>query len=1221
MSSALPIQRPRTPSDSCLPNESPLSPSSESKDRHGSLRRRPSFSFLRRSKSRDGVSRTVSTGTTRSSSGGSLSGRKLSKKKLVLAREKEMRQENIPPFPPRIPDIPRTQTLQTFGGENYRPESSAIISGKTDTYTAGRSCSYASRETPGLAISHNVPIPPIPNDSHGGRSPVDPYGRAESMTHRGRYSYASSAVSTIDGPRRLRRRKDPTPFNILVVGARNSGKTSFLNFLRSSLAQTPQKHRPSVADNTYDVHTVPPTIGYPNFTPHLLETTIGSERVSVTLWDSQGLERNVVDLQLREMSSFVESKFEETFTEENRVVRTPGFRDTHIHCVFLLLDPARLDANIAAAKMVDAISGAKVNGNSFAVHRPAGTSGGLDENLDLQVMRVLRGKTTVIPVVAKADTITTAHMAYLKRAVWDSIKRGKLDDYETVGLGENAEEESSEDEQVDRKGRLPAEDPKLSDRSHLDSPSDSEASSSSSDFNLGQPRRPPGVRQSRTPSSPVSVPMRPQAPAETPYLPLSIISPDLYEPDVLGRKFPWGFADPFDAEHCDFIRLKDMIFSEWRGDLREASREPHRPRCTVAKMNDPGLDEPIQQQSNNVEQERKDEEQFQKEDEQAFLDPRLIAVNTISLVLALVANVALLLNMARRLSFAIAQPITIVGWFIASILLIALVITATYSLQLPGQDRALTQAFYYAILAAGIYFVIASLMCVTVYGAYKEHYPQEFKLTMSQRTLMLQTISFMVYMLGGAAVYYRVEGWQFLDCVYFTNYTLLTVGIGDYAPLTHTGRALLFPYAIGGIVILGLVIGSIRSLVLERGKKKLGSRMVEKKREQLLERLHKKGQHKKLKPINSDEQADELGMTERERRKFEFEMMRQIQDNANQRQKWNALFISGSAWLVLWLVGGVVFWKAEHAQEWSYFGALYFSYTSLLTIGYGDYKNFSNAGKPAFVFWSLLAVPTLTIVISNMGDTVVKAIRDVTNYLGEFTVLPGESPTRQRAKQMVTSVTDRFGRDQGKEKMMDEPPGMIGEKEQGDDDGPRHGAMVAATDRLAGDIEKEELHAVAEAKRQGDKISEDVHEYHFQLIREFRNVMKHLNESPPRRYTYEEWAWFLKLMGENEDNQLSHRQAPIQPRTADHKEADIQQGTTDDKEQSERQWSWLGNRSPLMGEVDEPEWVLERLSITLEKEMRKQFDEQRRARREGMQDAKQKPLSSSGSSKTLEQQS
>ncbi|KAL8986888.1 MAG: hypothetical protein Q9177_003862 [Variospora cf. flavescens] len=691
-------------------------------------------------------------------------------------------------------------------------------------------------------------------------------------------------------------------------------------------------------------------------------------------------------------------------------------------------------------------------------------------------------------------------------------------------------------------------------------------------------------------------------------------------------------------------------------------------------MNDPGLDEPIQQHSKDVEQERKNEIDFQKEDEQAFLDPSrwwfastafpllagtfgpmasafsvcalsqnwrvivphgpggneaegfivkdpgwLLAINSISLVIALIANVALLLNMARRLSFSIAQPITIVGWFIASILLIALVVTATYSLELPGEDRALTQAFYYAILAAGLYFIIATLMCVTVYGAHKGHYPQEFKLTMSQRTLMLQTISFMVYMLGGAAVYHRVEGWKFLDAVYFTNYTLLTVGIGSLAPKTHTGRALLFPFAIGGIVILGLVVGSIRSLVLERGKKKLGSRMVEKKRVQMLKKMHKKEeQHQKLTPIKSAEQAEQLGMTERQRRKFEFELMRQIQNQATSRQKWNALFISGSAWLVLWFVGALVFWKAEHQQEWSYFGALYFAYTSLLTIGYGDFTNFSNSGKPAFVFWSLLAVPALTIVISNMGDTVVKGIRDLTDYLGEFTILPGENPTRTKAKKLLTSIRSKFDKDEGAANMMDQPPGMIGETEKQDRGGPHREAM--ATDCIAGEVEKEELEDATEAAKRGDELAKSAHEYHYQLIREFRIVLKHLGETPPRQYTYEEWAWFLKLMGEDEDDQSSHRKAPINVRSKKDQEPDMQQAASDGSKQQTRQWSWLGNRSPLMGEEDEPAWVLERLSITLEKELRKQHEKKKNSSQGQKEGDGMKPSSSSGSSQTLEQQ-
>ena len=46
-----------------------------------------------------------------------------------------------------------------------------------------------------------------------------------------------------------------------------------------------------------------------------------------------------------------------------------------------------------------------------------------------------------------------------------------------------------------------------------------------------------------------------------------------------------------------------------------------------------------------------------------------------------------------------------------------------------------------------------------------------------------------------------------------------------------------------------------------------------------------------------------------------------------------------------------------------------------------------------------------------------------------------------------------------------------------------------------------------------------------------------------------------------------------------------------------KEWSWLGNRSPLMGETEEAEWVLERLTATLERELKKQHE----ARKDGGQ--------------------
>ncbi len=289
-----------------------------------------------------------------------------------------------------------------------------------------------------------------------------------------------------------------------------------------------------------------------------METEIDGERIGLTLWDSEGLDQNVVDLQLREMSSFLESKFEETFTEEMKVVRAPGVQDTHIHCAFLLLDPLRLDRNIATVKSATSNNNG-ANGKFASAPR---IIGGLDEDLDLQVLRTLQGKTTVVPVISKADTITTAHMTYLKKTVWDSLRKANLDPLEALGLDDFEGDSPRNSTRIDEK----------------DEDTDSDAAKTSGDdLPIQAPEASSTPNSKRLSSGSVRRHKRiddeSENSAEVPSLPLSIISPDIYEPGVIGRKFPWGFADPMNVEHCDFVRLKEAVFSEWRGELREASRE------------------------------------------------------------------------------------------------------------------------------------------------------------------------------------------------------------------------------------------------------------------------------------------------------------------------------------------------------------------------------------------------------------------------------------------------------------------------------------------------------------------------------------------------------------------------------------------------------------------------------------------------------------------------
>lgn len=579
----------------------------------------------------------------------------------------------------------------------------------------------------------------------------------------------------------------------------------------------------------------------------------------------------------------------------------------------------------------------------------------------------------------------------------------------------------------------------------------------------------------------------------------------------------------------------------------------------------------------------------------APLTRRLISINAVSLALALIANLALLLNMGRRLSFAVAQSITIVGWLLSASLLIALVSVASsdsFRSQL-AERHALTQAYYYAVMAAALYCLVSVLMVVNVAGAVKHHYEKEFRLTISQRTLMLQTISFMAYLLLGALVFSKIEGWSYSDAVYWADFTMLTVGIGaDFVPKTHLGRSLLFPFAIGGIVTVGLVIGSVRSLVLERGKVKMEARMTEKKREKVLATIDRENRTIKV-GLFKKRSFSQKGLTELQRREQEFNVMREIQARASKRRRWTALASSTVAAMALWLVGAAIFEKAEHDQGWSYFVALYFSYTSLLTIGYGDLQPMSNSGKPFFVFWSLLAVPTLTILISNMGDTVVKAFSDFTIWAGSLTILPGEGGARTSIKASAAKLS-RGRLFHSEELKVKQPPGLL---PNGGGDGSKSNQSKLddiAMDRVASHIEDDELGAAESAGERGDFLERDIHFYHYVLVKELRKIMKDVEASPPKQYSYDEWAYYLKLIGEDENDADNHRAPPVTPDrrgegqgpglgTAGRSKA----GREDAAAGATQQWSWLGVRSPLMGSKAEAEWIMERLSATLENELRK----------------------------------
>lgn len=94
----------------------------------------------------------------------------------------------------------------------------------------------------------------------------------------------------------------------------------------------------------------------------------------------------------------------------------------------------------------------------------------------------------------------------------------------------------------------------------------------------------------------------------------------------------------------------------------------------------------------------------------------------------------------------------------------------------PGHNEDYTQAFWYGVIASVLYLFCAFILLINMLGYFLGHYPKHFNLTESQRTLILQTFLFFIWLAGGAGVFQAVQRkygtdtetrWNYSDAVCF----------------------------------------------------------------------------------------------------------------------------------------------------------------------------------------------------------------------------------------------------------------------------------------------------------------------------------------------------------------------------------------------------------------------------------------------------------------------
>lgn len=559
--------------------------------------------------------------------------------------------------------------------------------------------------------------------------------------------------------------------------------------------------------------------------------------------------------------------------------------------------------------------------------------------------------------------------------------------------------------------------------------------------------------------------------------------------------------------------------------------------------------------------------------------------------------------------------------------------------QSPGETWS--QGFWHAIIAAILYLIGSAILMINMLGYFMGKYPQHFDLDDDQRTLILQTMMFFFWLAIGAAIFQAVCGWSYADSLYFCDVTVLTVGFGDFTAPNDAGRGIVFPYSVIGIIFLGLMISSIRKFAVSMSKDKVikaheqherartFGRTVTSERE-LRDRLgipprssgelrrpstssrrdSKQGEGRReslnrfgtlevrgraitftqfktpvkpggrggagrshghtsgTKALSRDEKVRARNQTgDRQQRRADrrqkllllkeekdrFDAMREIQADTKRFRQYYALSMSVLAFGILWCIGALVFMFAERReQNLTYFESLYFCYVSLLTIGYGDFSPKSNAGKPFFVVWSLIAIPTMTILISDMGDTVVSAINRGTFTLADWTVMPKKGLWHTILKDYPQLLVwlQSIDKKRQEKKRLQRGFGLADPDVEGD---------------VAIGIEEPKKKTLEELATEG--LSE--HQLARKLAIAIKRVAQDLQTEHHKKYSYEEWVDFTRLIRFS--------------KYTTEEEIELQE-----EEQGLVEWDWIGEDSPMLSDLGESQWVLDRLCESLNRYTRRQ---------------------------------
>ncbi|KAF8964397.1 septin family protein [Flammula alnicola] len=241
-----------------------------------------------------------------------------------------------------------------------------------------------------------------------------------------------------------RRARIPPTFNLMVVGGKGTGKTSLLRLLLETADTSPgatvdQK----AAVDRFLKGSTKATQAIQTACVEICESRF--DRVLFSVIDTPGLDflegRELkLERQVNSVLKYVDAQYADTMSEESKVVRQSK-GDQHIHLCIYMIDPASI-MTADARRALSSLPSKTRSETTVSMRNPPDlvpdTSSG-DESEDeedtpltmspaeIRVIRRLSVRTNVLPVIARADSLTDEKLLAVKNAVRTGLAEAGID--------------------------------------------------------------------------------------------------------------------------------------------------------------------------------------------------------------------------------------------------------------------------------------------------------------------------------------------------------------------------------------------------------------------------------------------------------------------------------------------------------------------------------------------------------------------------------------------------------------------------------------------------------------------------------------------------------------------------------------------------------------------------------------------------------------------------